>query len=110
MHEDNAANALAALGNRTRLRLFRLLVKAGPAGATMGQIQTNLNIPGSTLNHHCNALRNADLVTQERRGREIICTAQFAGMHSLVDFLTEECCCGLEDETDTAEHRKDHAA
>lgn len=110
MHEDIAADALAALGNPTRLRLFRLLVKAGPDGATVGQIQAGLKIPGSTLNHHCNALRNAGLLTQERHGREIVCTAQFGRMHELVDFLTEECCCGLEDEHDADEHRKEHAA
>ena len=75
MHEDIAADALAALGNPTRLRLFRLLVKAGPDGATVGRIQAGLEIPGSTLNHHCNALRNAGLIAQERRGREIVCTA-----------------------------------
>ena len=32
MRENQAADGLSALGNRTRLRLFRLLVKAGDAG------------------------------------------------------------------------------
>jgi DNA-binding transcriptional ArsR family regulator len=110
MLEDTAADALAALGNPTRLRLFRMLVKAGPEGATVGQLQAGLKVPGSTLNHHCNALRSAGLVIQRRRGREIICSAQFDHMHDLVNFLTEECCCGLETEPASDREPTEHAA
>ena len=34
--EQKAADALAALGNRTRLRIFKLLVRAGPEGTNIG--------------------------------------------------------------------------
>ena len=41
-NEQAAADALAALGNRTRLRLFRLLVRAGHDGLNIGEILSHL--------------------------------------------------------------------
>jgi DNA-binding transcriptional ArsR family regulator len=96
MDEGFASVAMAALGNRTRLRVFRLLVRAGPDGLTVGDVQRHLEIPASTLAHHVAALTRAGLVCQERRGREVICRAHFKAMHDLVGFLTEACCTGLE--------------
>jgi DNA-binding transcriptional ArsR family regulator len=96
MGEGEASEALAALGNRTRLRLFRLLVRAGPAGLNVGEAQRHLEVPASTLAHHFATLTRAGLVLQERRGREVVCRANFAAMHGLVAFLTEACCAGLE--------------
>jgi ArsR family transcriptional regulator len=93
--EKWAADGLAALGNVTRLRLFRLLIRAGRDGLNMGEMQRLLEIPGSTLNHHVNALVQAGLVEQEKRGREVICTAAFETMDTLVNFLTENCCQGV---------------
>ena len=52
MQEEQAANGLAALGNRTRLRLYKLLVKAGAVGLNVGDIQSRIKIPASTLAHH----------------------------------------------------------
>jgi DNA-binding transcriptional ArsR family regulator len=95
--EQRAAEGLAALGNATRLRLFRLLVKAGPAGTTIGEAQSLLGVPASTLAHHFQTLLKAGLIAQERRGRECFCTADFAAVQGLVDYLTAECCVGLAD-------------
>ena len=52
LNETQAAAGLAALGNETRLHLFRLLVKAGPEGLSIGGIQRHLGVPASTLAHH----------------------------------------------------------
>jgi len=90
--EEKAAEALAALGNATRLRLFRLLVRVGPAGMNTGEVQRRLDIPGSTLNHHVGALVRAGLVRRERRGREVVCTTDYPAMDALLDFLRAECC------------------
>jgi ArsR family transcriptional regulator, arsenate/arsenite/antimonite-responsive transcriptional repressor len=105
MREDDAADSLAALGNRTRLRLFRLLVRAGEAGANVGDLQRLTEVPASTLAHHLAILVRAGLVVQERRGREVICTADYAAMRRLVNYLTEQCCTGLGAE-ETAEARR----
>jgi ArsR family transcriptional regulator len=92
MDIDLAAGRLAALGNPTRLRLYRLLVRAGDTGLSMGQIQEKLGIPGSTLSHHCRALVQVDLIQQERVSTSLICRTNFPVMRGLVDDLAAECC------------------
>ena len=93
--EELAARALAALGNRTRLRMFRLLTRAGLDGLIVSQVQRHLGVPASTLAHHLSTLTQAGLVIQERRGREVVCTADFAAMNELTAYLTEQCCTGV---------------
>lgn len=95
MREEQAANGLAALGNRTRLRLYKLLIKAGDGGLNVGDLHGHLEVPASTLTHHLTALVRAGLVVQERRGREVISRANYDVMEGLVAYLTEECCVGV---------------
>jgi len=102
LNEQAAADALAALGNRTRLRLFRLLVKAGHDGLNIGEIQARLNVPASTLAHHIAALAQAGLIEQQRLGRQTRCRAGYGRMQGLLDYLSDECCAGLADMTDDA--------
>jgi ArsR family transcriptional regulator, arsenate/arsenite/antimonite-responsive transcriptional repressor len=92
MDIDISASRLAALGNPTRLRLYRHLVRAGGAGLSMGQIQEKLGIPGSTLSHHCRTLVQVDLIQQERVGTSLICRTNYLIMRELVDDLAAECC------------------
>lgn len=101
--EQSAADALAALGNRTRLRVFKLLVRAGPQGTNIGAIQRMLGIPATTLGHHLGTLAAAGLVGQDRRGREVICTANFKAVGEVLAYVKEECCAGIAfDEDSTA--------
>lgn len=86
---------LAALGNPTRLRVFRLLVRAGHPGMIVSDIQSALEIPASTLAHHLSALVQAGLVLQQKRGREVLSVANYQTMDELVGFLTEACCLGV---------------
>lgn len=95
MREEQAATGLAALGNRTRLRLYKLLIKAGDDGLNVGELHSHLGVPASTLTHHLTALVRAGLVVQERRGREVISRANYDAMEGLVAYLTEECCVGV---------------
>lgn len=90
--EDLAAASLGALGNPTRLRLYRLLVRAGPEGLPVGRIVQTLGTPASTLAHHLACLTRAGLVEQEQRGREVRSRPDFPAMAHLMDFLTAECC------------------
>jgi ArsR family transcriptional regulator, arsenate/arsenite/antimonite-responsive transcriptional repressor len=96
MTEDQAADAFAGLANRTRLRLFRLLVRAGEPGLNVGDLQRLLDIPASTLSHHLSALAVAGLVVQERQGREVISRADFDGVRRMLAYLTDECCKGVD--------------
>ena len=41
-----SSQCLAQLGNPTRLDIYRLLVRAGPDGMNIGDIQTRLGVPG----------------------------------------------------------------
>ncbi|SDZ04256.1 transcriptional regulator, ArsR family [Jannaschia faecimaris] len=99
---SHAARALSALGHEARLDIFRFLVRAGEAGATVGQIAAETNLAASTLAHHLRSLVSAGLVTQERQGREIISRVAFAQMNALLSYLTEECCTGIGTTQDVA--------
>ena len=89
------AQALAALGHEARLDVFRLLVRAGRDGLSVGDIVTSTGQPASTLAHHLRMLVQAGLVTQERQGRTILNYADFAAVERTTRFLTAECCTGV---------------
>lgn len=89
---DMTANRLEALGNPTRLGLYRMLVRAGPDGLAVGAVQRRAAVPRSTLSHHLHKLIGVGLVTQERLGTTLICRANYAAMNAVVDFLTDQCC------------------
>ncbi|MFO0986039.1 MAG: helix-turn-helix transcriptional regulator [Alphaproteobacteria bacterium] len=93
--EAEAAETLAALGNPTRLGLFRLLIRAGLEGLNVSEIQARTDIPASTLAHHLAALARAGVIHQEKRGRELICTASYERVRALAAYLTEDCCAGV---------------
>jgi ArsR family transcriptional regulator len=86
------ANRLEALGNPTRLALYRALVRAGHAGAPVGRLQEEIGIPASTLSHHLAKLCACGLVGQTREGTVLRCRANFEVMNALVGFLVNECC------------------
>ena len=91
-----AIAALAALAQEHRLALFRLLVQAGEDGMPAGAIAERLGVPNSSLSFHLAQLRGAGLVTQERRHRSLIYRANYPAMNGLVDYLTENCCGGVD--------------
>lgn len=92
MNVEQAAKQLEALGNATRLQVYRTLVRAGDAGLPVGRLQERLGIPASTLSHHLQRLIATGLVTQERQATTLICRANYPAMDSLVGFLVDECC------------------
>ena len=92
MKIDDAAARLEALGNPTRLKIYRALVRAGDAGMSVGKLQTRLELAASTLSHHLKALLTVGLISQERQATTLICRANYEVMRGLVDFLAAECC------------------
>ncbi|MCP4877544.1 MAG: helix-turn-helix transcriptional regulator [Gammaproteobacteria bacterium] len=92
MKLEVAANILAKIGNPTRLRIVRLLVRAGNEGLAVGVIQKELSIPGSTLTHHITHLKSAGVIRQDRQQATLICRMEYEVLQQLVDYLTEECC------------------
>ncbi len=99
MDERSAVLALAALAQEGRLRIFRALVGAGPAGLTPGTLAATLGLPASTLSFHLKELVNASLASQEREGRHLIYRPAIGHMNALMGYLTAHCChgndCGL---------------
>lgn len=94
--EASTARALAALGNETRLHIYRLLVRAGDGGLSVGEVAHHMDMAPSTLAHHLGALVDARLVTQERHGRTVTNRADYDIMRRTIAFLSEECCTGVQ--------------
>jgi ArsR family transcriptional regulator len=94
MEEQAVVQALAALAQPLRLRVFRALVVAGPQGMTPGTMSEALDVPAATLSFHLKELAHAQLVTQQRDGRFLIYRAAFDRMNALLGYLTENCCAG----------------
>lgn len=92
MKLDTAARILGQLGNETRLRIVRHLVKAGADGVPVGELQEHLSVPASTLSHHLNHLKHAGLIEQRREGTTLYCVVDFGTMNAVAKFLTDECC------------------
>jgi ArsR family transcriptional regulator len=92
MKVEQAAKQLEALGNPTRLQVYRTLVRAGDAGLPVGHLQERIGIAASTLSHHLHRLILTGLVTQERQATTLICRANYPAMDQLLGFLSEECC------------------
>jgi ArsR family transcriptional regulator, arsenate/arsenite/antimonite-responsive transcriptional repressor len=92
MKVNEAASRLEALGNPTRLRIYRTLVRAGESGLSVGKLQSRLSVPASTLSHHLKTLIIVGLITQERDATTLICRANYPVMRGLVEFLVAECC------------------
>lgn len=84
--------ALGALAHEHRLAVFRLLVERGPGGLAAGAIGARLGVAPSALTFHLQHLQRAGLATSVRVGRQVIYTADFEAINSLVTFLTENCC------------------
>ncbi len=93
-----AAERLEAIGNPTRLGIFRMLVRAGGDGLPVGRLQQRLMLAASTLSHHLRVLIAVGLVSQERRKTTLVCRANFAAMEALVSYLVDECCADAKDE------------
>ncbi|MEK8046445.1 ArsR/SmtB family transcription factor [Ideonella margarita] len=94
MEEKHVVRSLAALAQTHRLKVFRLLVVAGPQGLTPGALAEALALPAATLSFHLKELTHAGLVSQERVSRNVVYRAAFEHMHELLAFLTENCCEG----------------
>ena len=92
MDIDHVASRLEALGNPTRLEIYRHLVRAGLDGLAVGDVQERVAVPRSTLSHHLHKLIAVDLVTQERQGTTLICRTNYDVMHATLGFLERECC------------------
>ena len=102
MDIETAARRLAELGNSTRLQIVRLLVQAGPEGLAIGEFQSRLGVPASTLAFHLRGLVTRGLVHQQKEGRIVRCTPNYAAINETLAFVKENCCVGVSVDEPTA--------
>lgn len=86
------ADMFSAMGTEARLRIMQLLLKAHPDGLVVNEIQAELGIPGSTLSHHLDKLRNEGLVNVRRESTFLRYTADTQSLRQVLQFLYAECC------------------
>ncbi len=89
-----ATEAFSSLAHDLRLKVFRLLIRAGDTGIAAGDIAATLGVRQNTLSNHLKILTHAGLVRSERDGRSIIYYPSFNGLKSILEFLMEDCCGG----------------
>ena len=94
MENKYVIKALAALAQPNRLLIFRSLVVKGSKGLTPAQLAEGLGMPANTLSFHLKELMHADLISQERSGRNLIYRAQFDRMNAVLTYLSQNCCQG----------------
>jgi ArsR family transcriptional regulator, arsenate/arsenite/antimonite-responsive transcriptional repressor len=94
MEDKYVIKALAALAQPNRLQIFRSLVVKGSAGLTPALIAEQMGMPANTLSFHLKELMNADLISQERSGRNLIYRAQYDRMNAVLTYLSQNCCQG----------------
>jgi ArsR family transcriptional regulator, arsenate/arsenite/antimonite-responsive transcriptional repressor len=91
-HVARYADMFSAMGTEARLRIMQLLMTAEPLGLVVGDIQSELEIPNSTLSHHLDKLKNEGLVTVRREGTYLWYRANTDALKALLGFLYAECC------------------
>ena len=94
MDKKSAMGALAALGQETRLEIFRLLVRAGAEGVPAGEVAARLGAVQNTVSSHLRILAQARLIRPERDGRIVRYVADMTGFRDLLAYLMEDCCNG----------------
>jgi DNA-binding transcriptional ArsR family regulator len=83
---------LSAMGTEPRLRIMQLLLSTHPDGLVVGDIQSELDIPNSTLSHHLDKLKSEELVSVRRESTFLRYTANTEALQELLQFLYAECC------------------
>ena len=86
------ADMFTAMGTEARLRIMQLLMTAEPKGMVVGDIQSELDIPNSTLSHHLDKLKDEELATVRREGTYLWYRANTETLKELLAFLYAECC------------------
>lgn len=94
MSSTHGLVALAALGQPTRIEIFRTLIRSEPDGLSAGAIANAIGCPHNTLSTHLGILARAGLVHAARAGRSIIYRADVDSIRMLVGFLVNDCCHG----------------
>lgn len=94
MDKRESLSALAALGQETRLDVFRLLVKLAPDGLPAGEIAKRLDVVQNTMSAHLGVLARSGLICSRRKGRIIEYGVDYESVRGFLAFLMQDCCQG----------------
>jgi predicted transcriptional regulator len=92
MDNKTALLILNALAHKTRIEIFKLLIKAGAKGSCPGELAEKLQVPLTTLSFHLHHLKNSTLIEATQKGRQIVYCADFGKIAELIGYLLEDCC------------------
>jgi len=111
MDQKAIAGMFKALGDPTRFRIFSFLRSCGGpvavgeegevrpvCGPTVGEVcchVTGADRISSTISFHLKELRNAGLITVERRGKNMVCAVEPAALETLRVYMERgdaDCC------------------
>ena len=110
MKNVTAIAALNALGQESRLNIYRLIVQRSKAGITPSEIVELLGIPAATTSFHLKELLKTKLIRCKKSGRSLIYSVEPMQIQALVSFLMENCCgradCGDKTYTHTLSRQK----
>ncbi|MFB9343472.1 ArsR/SmtB family transcription factor [Aminobacter aganoensis] len=82
------------MSQKTRLKIVRLLVKAGPEGMAAGFIAEAAGVSPSNVSFHLKELERGGVVTARWDARSIVYSADYQALSGLIRFLLEDCCAG----------------
>jgi ArsR family transcriptional regulator, arsenate/arsenite/antimonite-responsive transcriptional repressor / arsenate reductase (thioredoxin) len=92
--ETKVLDALASLGQVTRLAVVRHLLSVHPETLGAGEIAKMCGVPHNTMSTHLSILARAGLIAAERQGRAMNYRVDLEGFRGLVGFLARDCCRG----------------
>lgn len=92
MKSKDAIAIFLALGQKTRLDAYQLLIEQGSAGLPVTEISTRLGVNISTMSRHLSQLERTGVLHSWRSERQIIYAVEDKGIQNLIDYLTENCC------------------
>ena len=95
LSENVVVGALGCLSHALRLRIYRLLVRAGSNGLVARRspaLRAKETSGGTTLSFHLKSLSHAELVSVEQQGRYQRYRANIPLMLRVIAYLTENCC------------------
>lgn len=100
MKTEKYVTIFEALAQPSRLKIFRLLVKAGEKGVCPCELAGKLQIPRNTLSFHLALLAQAGLCVSERKGKNLFYRAQCEAVIHAAEFLLKDCCqCNMWEDT-----------
>ncbi|MFN4088023.1 MAG: metalloregulator ArsR/SmtB family transcription factor [Alphaproteobacteria bacterium] len=97
MEHEAHAERLSALGQPTRLAVFRLLSRRAPGGVPATEIADALGVAPNTLSAHLDILTRNGLIRRERQNRSLLYRLDIEGAAALIGYLAADCCRGRPD-------------